>query len=91
MAGLSVEQAARLFQALSDGTRLRLLQHLAAHGEVCVHELVACAGVSQPAVSHHLMLLRGNRLVESRRQGQRIAYRITSPLLRKLLRLTCGP
>ncbi len=61
------------FKTLSDPTRLKLLG-LLAHGEACVHDLCAGVGMSQPAVSHQLRLLRVNRLVRARRVGREVFY-----------------
>jgi ArsR family transcriptional regulator len=66
-------QVAEIFKTLSDLTRLRLLSALG-HGEACVHELCDALGMSQPAVSHQLRLLRVARLVRPRRVGREIHY-----------------
>lgn len=62
-----------LFRTLCDPTRLRLLS-LLADGERCVHELCAATGMSQPAVSHQLRLLRVARLVRGARVGREVRY-----------------
>ena len=66
----------QLFQALSDSTRLRGLVLLARQGELCVCELTYALGLIQPKVSRHLALLRDTGIVEDRRQGQWIYYRL---------------
>lgn len=66
------------FRALSDPTRLRLLNLLAA-GEVCVCFFVAVIGTNQPKISRHLAYLRKAGIVSSRRQGKWIYYRIGEP------------
>ena len=68
-----VEGLADTFRALGDPTRVRILDALS-HGELCVCDLAAVLGVSQSAVSHQLRLLRGLRLVRSRRDGRMIFY-----------------
>ncbi|MBK5259037.1 MAG: metalloregulator ArsR/SmtB family transcription factor [Thermoanaerobaculia bacterium] len=65
----------RLFQALADGTRLRLL-NLLAEGELCVCYFVEILGEPQPKISRHLAYLRRAGLVETRRDGKWIHYRI---------------
>jgi ArsR family transcriptional regulator, arsenate/arsenite/antimonite-responsive transcriptional repressor len=65
-----------LFRALSDETRLRCLVLLAGHGELCVCELTQALRVSQPKMSRHLALLRAGGLVEDRRQGLWVFYRL---------------
>ena len=68
----SVDAIALMFKLLGDPTRVRLLDALS-HGERCVCDLAALAGLSESAVSHQLRLLRGSRLVRVRREG-RMAY-----------------
>lgn len=65
--------AAELLRALSNAHRLAIVLELAG-GERCVHELVDALGVSQPLVSQHLRILRGERLISSRRRGREVAY-----------------
>ena len=65
----------RLFLALSDRTRLRLLL-LMAEGEVSVGFLADSLGESQPKVSRHLAYLRSFGLVTARRDGKRIYYSV---------------
>lgn len=63
--------------ALSDPTRTRILAHLRHNGATSVNALCVAIGVtSQPAVSHHLALLRNARIVDSRREGKNNFYDI---------------
>jgi DNA-binding transcriptional ArsR family regulator len=64
-----------LLQTLADPTRRGLFEQLAQHGEHTVHVLTALAGVSQPAVSKHLRLLKFAGLVSDRREGRQTYYR----------------
>ena len=80
-----------LFQALSDPTRLRLLNVMAA-GEVCVCYFVAIFDEPQPKISRHLAYLRRAGLVVARRDGKWMHYSLTIPadpavaeVLRKVL------
>ena len=68
----------RLFQALADRTRLRLL-NLIADQEVCVCYLVEILGLAQPTISRHLAYLRRSGIVAFRRQGKWMHYRIVLP------------
>ncbi len=68
----------RLFLALSDKTRLRLLG-LMANGEVSVGFLSEQTGESQPKVSRHLAYLRNAGIVATRRDGKWIYYSISPP------------
>lgn len=76
-----------LFKTLSDPTRLRLL-NLLARGEVCVCDLHGTLGVDQPKVSRHLARLKRAGLVEARRNGKWMHYRLArhgDPLVRHVL------
>ena len=65
----------QLFKTLSDPTRLRLL-NLLARGEVCVCDLHGTMGVDQPKVSRHLAQMKRAGLVEARRNGKWMHYRL---------------
>ncbi|MBE3599165.1 MAG: helix-turn-helix transcriptional regulator [Limnochordaceae bacterium] len=78
--GVALEAAtarrmADLFKVLADPARLRVMACLVG-GEVCVHRLVETLGMSQPAVSHHLRVLRFMGLVSYRREGRHVFYRL---------------
>lgn len=66
---------AQLFKALSDETRLRILA-LLTEGELCVCELMATLDLPQSTVSRHLAYLKNSGLVEDRRQGIWMYYRL---------------
>jgi DNA-binding transcriptional ArsR family regulator len=69
----SVTALAETFKVLGDTTRVRILDALAL-AEVPVCDLARLLGLTQSAVSHQLRLLRGMRLVKSRRVGRHIYY-----------------
>lgn len=69
---------AQLFLALSNETRLSLL-NLIGRREVCVCELVETLAMPQPKISQHLACLRGAGVVEARREGKWMHYRLTPP------------
>ena len=69
---------ALLFAALSDPTRLRLL-NLMDGREVCVCYLVEILGQGQPKISRHLAYLRRAGVVAARREGKWMHYRIVAP------------
>lgn len=69
---------AQLFAALSDRTRLRLL-NLMDGREVCVCYFVEILGQSQPKISRHLAYLRKAGIVSARREGKWMHYRIQPP------------
>lgn len=77
-ANIRVDPSLRLFRALADPTRLRLLS-LLCRGERCVCELVDVIGQPQPKVSRHLAYLRHAGLVLTRRDGLWVHYRLAPP------------
>ncbi len=70
---------------LADRSRLKILLALAQDGELHVSALCELLGQSQPAVSHHLTLLRLRNLVGFRRDGKHNFYRLESALVSDLL------
>ena len=73
-------QPEQLFSLFSDSTRLRALMLIQAEGELCVCELTFALGESQPKVSRHLALMREAGVVEARREGTWMFYRLSSGL-----------
>jgi ArsR family transcriptional regulator len=81
-----LDDLAGLFKALADPTRLRILGLLLT-GEVCVCDLHESLKISQPKASRHLAYLRRIGLVETRREGLWIHYRLatfTDPVLKTI-------
>jgi ArsR family transcriptional regulator len=72
-AQLGVRPLTRLFRALGDETRLRIVA-LLAHGELCVCHLEQALALSQPNVSRQLGVLRAAGVVDSRRDGTWVYY-----------------
>lgn len=72
-----LDEMERLFKALADGTRLRILGLLLG-GEVCVCHIHESLRIPQPKASRHLAYLRKAGLVETRRDGIWIHYRLTA-------------
>jgi ArsR family transcriptional regulator, arsenate/arsenite/antimonite-responsive transcriptional repressor len=86
---LGAEQASelsRLFKALGDPVRLRLMSLIASHagGEVCVCELTEGFDLSGPTISHHLKVLREAGLISGERRGTWVYYRVDPDALRRL-------
>jgi ArsR family transcriptional regulator len=69
-----IRDAVQVFRLLSDETRLRILLYLSQAGELHVTDLCNRLGQGQPAVSHHLALLRVSGLIEPRREGKHNFY-----------------
>ncbi|MFJ9351211.1 ArsR/SmtB family transcription factor [Streptomyces sp. NPDC101237] len=95
-APLDEEQAvdlARVFKALGDPVRLRLLSMIAsrAGGEVCVCDLTPAFDLSQPTISHHLKLLKQTGLIDSERRGTWVYYRLLPQTTDRLAALLTRP
>lgn len=73
----SIETLVKLFRLLADDTRLRILYFLSHRRELHVRALCDLLHQSQPAVSHHLALLREADLIRVRRHGKHNFYRLT--------------
>lgn len=69
-----------LFKSLADETRLRAALLITQAGELCVCELVYALELSQPKISRHLAQLRASGLLQDRRQGQWVYYRLNPQL-----------
>ena len=87
-------EAAALLKALANPDRLLLLCQLVG-GERSVNDLGVSVGIEQPSLSQQLGVLRGERLVATRREGKQVIYRIASPaaltVLEALYGLFCDP
>lgn len=81
----TVERVSRLFSALSDPTRLKILHSLTVTEELCVCDLAALAELSVSAVSHQLRLLRDRDLVRARRDGRMVYYSVADDHIAMLL------
>lgn len=77
---------AKIFKALGDPVRLRLLSMIASRsgGEVCVCDLTPAFDLSQPTISHHLKLLRQAGLIDCERRGTWVYYWVLPDTLDRL-------
>jgi ArsR family transcriptional regulator len=81
----TIARLSEIFKLMADKSRLKILLALAQEGELHVTALCDLLGQSQPAVSHHLTLMRMTGLVGFRRDGKHNYYHLDSGLLRDLL------
>ena len=72
-----MRQLSQIFKALSEDTRLDILALLFRHEELCVCDAEAVLGVTQSNASRHLRYLHAAGLVEDRREGLWVRYRVT--------------
>lgn len=86
-------ELAKVFKALGDPVRLRLLSMIAsrAGGEICVCELTPAFALSQPTISHHLKLLRQAGLIDCERRGTWVYYWLLPEMTNKLAGLLTRP
>ncbi|UXY25397.1 ArsR/SmtB family transcription factor [Streptomyces sp. HUAS TT20] len=80
-------ELAKVFKALGDPVRLRLMSMIASRGqggEVCVCELTPAFDLSQPTISHHLKLLRQAGLIDCERRGTWVYYWVLPGVLDRL-------
>ena len=85
---ISIEQAldlAAIFKVLANNTRLRLLHALVREGELCVSELSEVIDMKPQAVSNQLQRLVDRNIVQSKRNGNQIYYRIVNPCIINLI------
>ncbi|AWK74243.1 transcriptional regulator [Rhodococcus oxybenzonivorans] len=77
---------ARMFKALGDPVRLRLLSLVASHagGEACVCDISETFDLSQPTISHHLKVLRSAGLLDCERRGTWVYYWVVPSALQQL-------
>ena len=77
------ERTARVFKALGDPTRVRLLSLIAASddGEACICDLTEPVGLSQPTVSHHMKQLVDAGLATREQRGRWAYYRVVTDTL----------
>lgn len=84
------DRVARRFALLAVPARLELLNRLISDGEQSVQALVDATGMRQANVSKHLGLLADGGLVDRRRDGQHVYYRVADPTLAAVCTLICG-
>ena len=82
----TAQTLARVFKALGDPTRVKLLSMLAAapEGEACICDMTGPLGLGQPTVSHHMRILVDAGLTRGERRGKWIHYSVAPDALRLL-------
>ncbi|MBL9090244.1 MAG: metalloregulator ArsR/SmtB family transcription factor [Planctomycetaceae bacterium] len=82
-----VKDLVKVFKLLSDDTRMHILLFLTRTPELHVRALCEMLGQSQPAVSHHLALLKAAEIIELRREGKHNYYRLVPQRFQQVLDL----
>ena len=85
--GAEVTELSALFALLANETRLRILHSIARGGEVAVSAIAEEVGASTQSVSNHLQRMADQRFVATRRDGNRIYYRIIDPCVGGVMEL----
>ncbi len=100
IAGSEVDELAGLFRVLASETRLRILHAIARAGEAAVGAIAEEVEASTQTVSNHLQRMADQQIVATRRDGNRIYYRLIDPCVGGLIELglcllghdpTCDP
>lgn len=81
----TADKQSRLFKALADETRLRILKLLEVR-EMCVCEVMVALALTQSTASHHLGILENAGLVKDRKEGKWVFYSIANPRLTENMR-----
>ena len=89
LTGDQAVELARVFKAMGDPVRLRLLSLIASHegGEACVCDLTDVFDLTGPTISHHLKVLREAGLITGERRGTWVFYRVRPDALRSASQL----
>jgi DNA-binding transcriptional ArsR family regulator len=77
---------AEIFQALGHPTRVAIVEYLR-EGEISVSQLCERVGIEQANASQHLAVLRSKHIVETRKEGNQIFYRLRDPLVGDMLEM----
>ena len=77
---------AEIFQALGHPTRVAIVEYLRV-GEISVGQLCEKVGIEQANASQHLAVLRSKHIVETRKEGNQIFYRLRHPLVGDMLEM----
>jgi DNA-binding transcriptional ArsR family regulator len=81
---IAANELARLLGVLAHPERIRIIEELSSK-ELDVSELQSCLELSQPSVSRHLGIMKANRIVAERKEGRRVYYHLSVPLLARWL------
>ena len=87
LSDVTARDLVQLFKLLADETRLRIMHYLMQISEMNVRTFVGLLGQTQPAVSHHLALLREAGMIECRRSGKHNFYHLVRTRCEALLHI----
>ena len=81
----TAQQISQFFKVIGNPFRIRLLLEIG-EGEACVCHLETVLGTRQAYISQHLMVLRDKGILETRREGKFVFYRLAKPELLQVIR-----
>ena len=82
----SMQMLCDIFRMLGEPSRMKILMALM-DGEACVYHIVKACGGGQSAVSHQLRILKDNKLIKARRDGQNILYSLADEHVEELIKI----
>lgn len=73
-----------LIHVISDPTRIQIMKTLSENGEMCARDILSHFSITQPTLSHHMSLLHMSGLVDARKEGRWVYYRLCVEGIRKV-------
>ena len=83
----NIERVCNTFRVIGEPSRMKIVLALL-QGEMCVYHIVEACGGTQSAVSHQLRVLKDNRIIKSRRDGQNVLYSIADEHIVKIIEIS---
>lgn len=83
--GDGIITVANIFKVMGEPSRLKIILALM-EGELCVYHICEICGGTQSATSHQLRVLKDNRVIKSRREGQNVLYSIADEHIRSIIK-----
>ncbi len=80
----SVEETAKFFKILGDGTRFKIIIILL-EDEMCVCDIASALGMSHSSISHQLKILRENRVLKNRKEGKIVYYSLNDSHVKNII------
>ncbi len=84
---ISLDKMAEIFKIFGDNTRAKIISALSV-SEMCVCDIAALLGMTSSAISHQLRILKQARIVNSRRKGKAVFYKLNDAHIEQLFNIT---
>ena len=82
----NIERVCDVFRMLSEPSRFKIVYALRS-GELCVYHILQAVGGTQSAISHQLRVLKDNRVLRARRDGQNVYYSLADEHIRQIVEM----